>query len=753
MTAAEIAELCIESADKYYCYLEAQRLGVVRIPVKSKQCVEGMIWKLVLRFGLHDPETVVLRNTVNDRIFSNTEFEVIEYDEETKALILKFRSETPEFDDASENQLEVISDLKFLVRNVRDWFLRNGHQLAFPAPAPGVASAFKPVLPLNEDQTHAVNTVLSRPYCYIWGPPGTGKTRHVLAQAVIHYVRQGQMVAVLAPTNDALEAILRPLLEICQKLADSPELSATERDNLKRERFLRVGSPSRGFAADFPEVCEVQGIQRQIAAAERQLELLKKVITYRRGQNALNSITALLREIDALRQSLSHRDALLVQHARDRSEIARLEGQLKSPISKLRRWIGDGNQQMKTLIAEKLTTLENLARNLGDSENAIELHLAKIQRVTTGSQPIDNEIQQLNFANLNDVQARLNDIRGRTFQYLAVRVTLDQEYTGFDVKALEARLAAQESEIARLRRTTTEERLQHVNLIGMTLDGFIGRFRENCPVFNHAFLDEAAYAPLIKGLTLFRRNTPVTFLGDHMQLPPVCEMKKVDLKRPENKPVRRWSASSLFVNLIFDSDSPAEALEVVATSTTPKTDCTLKRTHRFGSNLAEILDRLIYRFGFTSADDSKEQITLRVISVPTAQEGSGRANLDECLAIQNLLEETQFSSYAILAPYRDQIALLGQHLPEQRQNNLILTVHKSQGREWDTVIFSATDIAWRRPYYTDTAQPESVGRLVLNTAVSRTKKELVLVCDVDYWHQRHDRDRQLLSQLAEGALI
>src|SRR6202044_2094510 len=116
-----------------------------------------LIWKLALFSGLYDPETIVIRNTVTDRTFSNSHFDVVEYHEETKSLVLKFKEEILDFRTAPENQLEVISDLKFLVRNVRDWYLQNGHGLSAPVAAQNQAPTFSPVWPLNEDQRHAIN--------------------------------------------------------------------------------------------------------------------------------------------------------------------------------------------------------------------------------------------------------------------------------------------------------------------------------------------------------------------------------------------------------------------------------------------------------------------------------------------------------------------------------------------------------------------------------------------------------------------
>ena len=71
----------------------------------------------------------------------------------------------------------------------------------------------------------------------------------------------------------------------------------------------------------------------------------------------------------------------------------------------------------------------------------------------------------------------------------------------------------------------------------------------------------------------------------------------------------------------------------------------------------------------------------------------------------------------------------------------ILTVHRSQGREWDVVLFSITD-TWNEKYLTDSTRLEA--KKLINTAVSRAKKLLVLVGDADSWLQHGG---QLISDL------
>ena len=89
---------------------------------------------------------------------------------------------------------------------------------------------------------------------------------------------------------------------------------------------------------------------------------------------------------------------------------------------------------------------------------------------------------------------------------------------------------------------------------------------------------------------------------------------------------------------------------------------------------------------------------------------------------------------------------LGKQLPEARHNQQILTVHGSQGREWHTVILSVVDTYDK--WFTDSKNELSKGLNLINTAVSRAKKRLIIVGDLNYWHRQQG---QLLQGLVAVA--
>ena len=91
------------------------------------------------------------------------------------------------------------------------------HQPARTVPADGFvalpledALAERMACTLNEEQLHAVRTVLERPCTFVFGPPGTGKTRAVSA-CIAALLEQRQKVLVITPSNTAADVLLAQL--------------------------------------------------------------------------------------------------------------------------------------------------------------------------------------------------------------------------------------------------------------------------------------------------------------------------------------------------------------------------------------------------------------------------------------------------------------------------------------------------------------------------------------------------------------
>ncbi|MEF3191649.1 MAG: AAA family ATPase [Campylobacterales bacterium] len=297
-----------------------------------------------------------------------------------------------------------------------------------------------------------------------------------------------------------------------------------------------------------------------------------------------------------------------------------------------------------------------------------------------------------------------------------------------------------------IKTTGMRTKIPHALILGMTLDHYIGRTLQGGFDVDHIFLDEAGYASLAKALPLFAGKTPITMLGDHCQLPPVSPMPP----NTSDNQFYLFSVSAIYAETLFSAhpkELPTLLNEPPRHEITKRSPLTL--THRFGSNLATLLDRYIYKNGFRSSLDGDLQIDyIDTQPFVTPTQIGKREAWEEAVAIASFVKSLpNHSKTMILTPYQQQAALLRRTLGRHWQER-IATIHKSQGQEWETVIFSIVDNSWedkgRRPWFTNTNSTLSAGLNLINTVISRAKKRLILVGDYTFWSEQ---EGQLLAEL------
>ena len=274
-------------------------------------------------------------------------------------------------------------------------------------------------------------------------------------------------------------------------------------------------------------------------------------------------------------------------------------------------------------------------------------------------------------------------------------------------------------------------------LVGITLDLLAKALSEGTLGFepDHILIDEAAYAPLVKVLPLLTyRKSRITMLGDHHQLPPVCDPKVQRCRG--NRSLWLWQHSAVELGAIFDEPiwRPGR-LRITNTSV-----AALTRSYRFGTELADVLSRRLYGDKLVGA--AAHGTSIEVLPA-LGHTGRARCSPAEADAIGGLVPTLTGSDYAVLTPYHAQERLLTEMMP-QNERGRIHTIHSTQGREWDTVVLSVVD--GEKPLLMDSQNRAVHGLEVLNTAVSRAKKRLIIVCDTASWQ---GRSGQLLSDLIE----
>ncbi len=784
MDIDDFRSLAMTSAALYYRYLEANGRGYAETRVyKIEQTADGFLLKLASRLSAEvSPDSLEFK--VCGKLYTAHQINPVSYDAQAATLLLRPQNQRlfNLIASASPADLLLCSDLKFLVKRVYNWYDSFGSRIHLSRPAPSLpppAEYFgdQPTL----EQQAAIRGALTEPFSYIWGAPGTGKTRCVLANCIIALLRAGKKVLLTAPTNNAVEQMLFGLIPVLEQAGYSADCA------------LRLGLPSRAFAKQYSAACESAGLAQRTASAERQLKIYQDYLALRAEAAVLSSakekVSALadrtmqFREdyVKARMQQRAHRQELTSLHAqktlavkemndllRDIAASERSMHSLRSRLGKLfsteayqkrvrqlealYRSLKE-SKELSSAVSSKIKETDDQISQLEDSCSAFisegrslarEAYFTvrfspKLQKLFSSTKALSDPQDRSDFFSAIDDMLRSNEQKQEPYE--AYRALSDEE--------LSARMDALTQELKELQ-CAERDRYSGKSIIACTVDRYISAFppgADSTFVPNHIFMDEAGYCCLIKAATLLARNVPVTLLGDHMQLPPVCEMNDSAFSGSASS-VFLWSQSSIYLEDLFEKNFDQMLCDYKegaepAFRNMPKYDLTL--THRFGDAIASVLARSVYPADFSSANPGGTSIL--ILDAPRAPSGK-RQSISEVHAIDQFLAAECPQDYAILTPYHGQRNLLSRSFPKAAKDGRILTVHASQGREWDTLIFSPVDNSSGSLWFANSLLQESRGKAVINTAISRAKRQLVIACDRAFWESRPE---QLIAQLIDAA--
>ncbi|MFM2199664.1 MAG: hypothetical protein RLZZ505_3096 [Verrucomicrobiota bacterium] len=739
--------------------------------------------------------------------------QVLDYDRRTG------RTEIAVEEMPSGKEGELVIDFKWLIKRCLDWLTKNGTNISNPFLLPTCHSVhFRSAVShvsLSREQSDAKQSLLSNPVGYVWGPPGTGKTRHVLAETVASLIGAGKRVLVTAPTNlavdNALDAVLR--------------LSCVQ-----DHQILRLGIPSPDFTINWPDCCEEKARQGKLNELEAHALRIAKLMDSRKRSEELGGLVREQKEIADLLSKLvcDSDEACLVMNR----QINEVENRLFDATDACRRTEQEIEEKRTALTSLKLDELRNGIAALEDDQmnlvaerQSLDKQLGKIgwlERMFTKKRGALERRRNEIDSRIVDVEGTLKSQRQRLGIWESQGAKLQSEIAMLEPELLSFLKIIQESELTRnhlvnelhqlverqnIARTESEEadrKLQQLLkeqeelisfgelpdesaiaalgeeliavrakmakitqdlsqklALGMTLDGFIGLTMNQALHFDHIIVDEAGYAPLAKVLPLLIQSCPISLLGDHRQLPPIYLGKKDVLSESY------WGVSALYLEEAFQSgigDDPQQM--VICAQKDPRFQKMhrnqLTISYRFGSELSDLLDRHFYQIGLRSHGSNGTDIRSRdcpqkgLFISPSQNKRENPAEAEGVMkAVKSWVEwpDADKGTLAILTPYKNQVRLIRDSLKGLKKSNdvqtwnarewedfgkiEVMTVARSQGREWDTVFFSASDtgrLAGNNPFLADTSCPE--GKLVVNTAISRSKKYLRFFFDRQYWKNR-----------------
>lgn len=789
-------DAAIRSTELYYDYLRMNKGSLIKYSVEHISKYDPY-YRLYTNAPLFEVEMMQIK--ISSNIFSREEYQIVETNREEKYLrIIPDRTLEKYLESTEVCDIELIIDLKFLVKNVGSFYQKYGNYISFPTSTNNISYIEdnrlddKP----SEEQTRAVEGILASPMSYIWGAPGTGKTRFVLARCVLSYLKadKNTKILIVAPTNNAVEQTLLGIFPVLQQ------------SGISIGSVFRMGTPTNEFYDKYSACCEVSEAEKIVKILDNKIqnidneifETQKTIRLFGEYQNALNFEKQLAECSEVVPMYFSKMSAGKNKLLSYKQEVTNNEGKITysksilpsldkdksnctSDISKFTKLVNKYNKGFrKSLFKNKLvqytTSLKNSIDNLDNIENKIKntndhiknlesenIRLVKLQSECRNNFSIllNKVIQETSFwPHLNKIVSNITldnfitisesfgdeiekgrtSLKNRKQRYTNItHFTEDELLSKLNFLTEEKENKSNQRDQAL--KNTASSRMCHANVIAATIDACISRIPPDGSFNpNHIFLDEAGYCSLIKGMSLLSYHCPLTMLGDHMQLPPICEMNDDELSG-ENSLVAMYAQSALYLedyNL-----QPNELVGRYLKHEEPTFNIinkfSLNQTFRFGSKLARVLAENVYTLSFHGLDNTPTEIYY--INSPKLDPAKPRYSSTE---VDNIVKyvrklKKQNITYGIITPYRFQRKeLIDAFLGKEE----VLTVHGSQGREWNTVILSVVDTT--KKWFTDSNSSKSNGLKVINTAVSRAKQKLVIVCDAEYWKAQQN---QLIGKL------
>lgn len=691
------------------------------------------------------------------------------------------------FADLNPSDIEIRSDITFLIERLGAFYRKNALDFSPKGAIIPPPYTLSTDLTPSDAQRIAIEEVFFNPVSYIWGPPGSGKTNVVLAECVLNYIHEDERIFLLAPTNNAVEQMLRSVL---------PTL---KRSGIDLHTVYRLGTASEAFANEYPEVVASVEVNQFIADLADQKERLKNELdTSQRFyaqleanekqfsfiaslQNDISEFYSLQKEFDELQPAIQNAKNVLSAYAQEsdsakkKYEAKRKEYQetdvtvteLSSQLFRVRRffWNRQKREQLSAALAKLIPLRDELRAQKADLEKASEACFRRVDSALDICNLLKNQsanIEQKQQDLLDDIlispfasdpfKTLFNDLRSKseadalaTFDNLLHDLSIEHELFRQNpprsLEEINADLSALDEKLAASAQNPKLQQFEKARVIAGTVHSALKWLSPAAgKPAAHVFLDEAGYTSLALGTAVFACQCPVTFLGDHYQLAPICEMKSI----PEwNKEVSLFSLPCAYLSeLLYCSMSKFYELynelnkkkneKAIHPSFFTLPTFPLDKSFRFNDDLAMVLSQHIYpdRFFGVATSDFEIEVLDAKNPFPKAHNNT---SLSEVHAIRNYFQchpDIQSGTVTVLSPYNNQRELLIENLSEF--NCAISTVHRAQGLEFDTVILSCVDKA--DPFFMNSNL--HIGRSVLNTAVSRAKKRLVIACDVSYWSRQ-----------------
>lgn len=581
---------------------------------------------------------------------------------------------------------------------------------------------------LNPEQFDALVRAMTHDFLYLWGPPGTGKTK-VIGAVTNLALQRGDRVLICSNTNTAVDQALEAVL------SGAPETP--------KGRIVRYGLTADDASSHLAPVTlealaadQVQTLQAELAALQTQAAPLEKATAH---LEQLIQLQEDLTALDLRYAAASHRELALA------AELEQAKAQLAS--------VQDAVRHLETELTTYWTA-SRLRRLFLRSVNTIEADLFSARLMVDNQQ---DEIDRLTAEKEAATAASTDLLTTRRF-FLH---SLTQQVQCQSLETLRASLADRQAQMMTLhQRMTTCQRaiasvesriLQSAQVLATTITRTYTATVLERERFDVVIIDEGSMATppaLFAALCLAKRQ--VIIVGDFLQLPPIAECRTSQAKQ--------WFAKDIYHLAGIKSDQDPRVAALIT-------------QYRMHPDIAALAARLYKRAGLAYRTDTQIRHARQPLVEHAPIPGKALAFIDTAdghpwvekdhkgspcnryhatlaltLAKQAIASAGVRPTVSIIAPYRNQVRLLQElvHSESLMDHVRVGTIHSFQGQQSDIVIFDTTvtgDLT--RTMLGRCDQDQSPCKL-MNVAFTRGKSKLLVI--------GHSSSVETLSQTPDSLL-
>jgi hypothetical protein len=607
---------------------------------------------------------------------------------------------------------------------------------------------------VNIEQKRAILRSMSQEVSFIWGPPGTGKTK-TLSILLSALITAGKSVLLVANTNAAVDEIFRKFMD-----------NADNSFFIQEGKIIRLGIPNVEDERFNQLLLDRIGEKRAFEIKKRLDEL----------QIELDLTSALAKKYEdvekALLQNKQQREALVREHDR-------IEGNIQAIQKRIDAAKADKEQTDKILF-DKLQLL-NRAKNTnafkrlfaGLDKNQIEAELKEIENKFRISQ-LELQSAQTEFKDLTDkknsISAIIKELDQKSYHNMGGIETLDSIHQKIDNLKVEAEKKKKEKSSLQIEAQKSKESVFNSALvIGATIARACIDPKISKRKFDVLIIDEASMAALpnvffLAGLC----SSHYVISGDFRQLPPIA--------KSNSEVVQRWLKSDIF--------RQAGIVDSVEKNLVDERLVMLIEQYRMHRSICNIISEAVYCEKLKTPEyvvASKEKLAAlppfegeALIMCDTAvaypyisrpKDSWSRISPYSAAISTNLALRCVEDGYkkgvkinvGVITPYRAQANLISKMIADKKEENSCIevsTVHSFQGREKECIIFDLVEGDPEKPgkLTKGTFKDSEPGRL-MTVAISRAMGKLILVGNCKYIEERFEPDnavRQLVEKIQQN---